>query len=166
MKIVVGVADMKISSQPGDVLVTHALGSCLGIVAYDPRANVGGMLHVMLPLSNVNPEKAKLNPYMFVDAGVPAFFRSIYDAGGLKPRLVVTVAGGANVQGVDMDRFAIGKRNYIVLKKILWKNGVLIDASDVGGKEARTMYLEVGSGRVWLCNRGVTTELQSACCAV
>ena len=159
MKHVVGVAEMKLSSSPGDVIVTHALGSCLGIAAYDPVAAVGGLVHVMMPQANVNPEKAQANPFMFVDSGVPAFFREIYKSGGLKGRLLVKVAGGANVHNSEGDRFAIGKRNYIVLKKLFWKNSVLIDAEDTGGTVARTMYLQIGTGRVWLTMAGVEKQL-------
>jgi chemotaxis protein CheD len=61
-----------------DLLVTHALGSCLGLMVYDPEARVGGLLHAMLPLSKINPEKARSNPFMFVDTGVPRLFRAIY----------------------------------------------------------------------------------------
>lgn len=158
MKHVVGVADMKIATEPGDVIVTHALGSCLGIAIHDPVASVGGLLHVMLPLSRVNPEKAKINPYMFVDVGVPAFFKQAIRHGGNKGRFIVKVAGGANVQH-SSDHFAIGKRNYIMLKKLLWKNGVLIDAEDIGGDSAKTMYLEIGSGRTWLSTAGAKKDL-------
>lgn len=165
MKHIVGVADMAVSSQAGDVIVTHALGSCLGITARDRTACVGGMLHVMMPQSGMSPEKAKANPYMFVDTGVPAFFSRLYDAGAAKSRLKVVVAGGASVQNVGSDRFAIGKRNFIFLKKLFWKNDILMDAEDVGGSHARTMYLDIGSGRVWLSTRGVTTELLSAAAA-
>jgi chemotaxis protein CheD len=154
MKHIVGVADMKIASSSGHVIVTHALGSCLGVAVYDPSRSVGGLLHVMMPMSSINPEKAKANPYMFVDTGIPAFFRKLYDAGAEKRRLVVKVAGGANVQGKSDDRFAIGKRNYIILKKIFWKNGIMIESEDVGGVSARTMYLEIGSGRCWLSTAG------------
>lgn len=150
---------MKIASQGEDTIVTHALGSCLGITIYDPVAQVGGMLHVMLPSSEINPDKAKANPYMFVDTGVPAFFRAMYDSGALKGRLVVKVAGGANVQAGGTDRFAIGKRNMIMLRKLLWKNGVLIESEEVGGSIARTMHLEVGSGRVWIESDGTKREL-------
>ena len=159
MKHIVGVADMKIISQPGDIIVTHALGSCLGIAIHDPCSYVGGILHVMMPLSNANPEKAKANPCMFVDTGLPAFFREAYTSGAVKGRLIVKVAGGANVQNIGNDRFAIGKRNYTILKKLLWKNGIMIAAEDTGGCCARTMYLEVGSGRVWLTTAGTIKEL-------
>lgn len=150
---------MRISGEPGDTVVTHALGSCLGIAVWDPAKRVGGILHVMMPQSNINPEKAKANPYMFVDTGVPAFFQKLYAAGGLKGRLVVKVAGGASIRCNGEDRFGIGKRNFIMLKKMFWKNGVLIDAADVGGEVARTMYLEIGDGRVSLSSAGVEKVL-------
>jgi chemotaxis protein CheD len=159
VKHVVGVAEMKLSASPDDLLVTHALGSCLGIAVHDPVVRIGGLVHVMMPQGNVNPQKAEANPFMFVDTGIPAFFREIYKSGGLKGRLVVKVAGGANVHNADNDRFAIGKRNYIVLKKLFWKNSILIDAEDTGGIVARTMYLEIGSGRVWLSTAGVEKQL-------
>jgi chemotaxis protein CheD len=155
----VGVADMKISREAGDLIVTHALGSCLGITAHDPVAGVGGMLHVMLPDARTNAEKAKANPYMFVDTGVPAFFRALYEAGAAKPRLVLKVAGGANVNNIGNDRFKIGKRNYVILKKLLWKNSVIIEGEDVGGNVARTMYLDIATGRVWLSTAGEEKEL-------
>ena len=150
---------MKMSTTPGDVIVTHALGSCLGLAVHDPVARVGGLLHVMMPEGRMNPEKAAANPFMFVDTGVPAFFRELYGAGGIKPRLVIKVAGGANVNNIGNDRFQIGKRNYVMLKKLLWKNSVLIDAEDVGGASARTMYMEIGTGRTWLTTAGVEKEL-------
>ena len=160
MKHIVGVADMKISCQSGDVLVTHALGSCLGVAVHDPAAVVGGLLHIMLPQASINPEKAQSNPFMFVDSGVPAFFHQLYAAGAVKARCVVSVAGGSNINGGDNDRFAIGKRNHLMLRKLLWKNGILVKAEDVGGTAPRTMYLEVGTGRTWLSTAGQERPLQ------
>ncbi len=159
MKHIVGIAEMKLSSEAGDLIITHALGSCLGIAIHDEVAGVGGVLHVMMPVSSINPEKAEKNPFMFVDTGVPAFFREVYAAGADKARLVVKVAGGANVQDSSSDRFAIGKRNIVTLKKLFWKNGILIDAQDVGGSKARTMYLEIGSGRTWVSTGREETQL-------
>ena len=159
MKIVVGVADMKISSTPGDTIVTYGLGSCLGVVVHDRIAAVGGLLHVMMPQSSINPDKAKSNPWMFVDTAIPLFFHEIYRAGGVKHHLVVKVAGGANVQNRLNDRFTIGKRNYTAFKKMLWRNGVLIDVEDVGGYDPRTVSLEIGTGRAWLNTAGCKKRL-------
>jgi len=158
VKYVVGVADMAIASAPGDVIVTHALGSCLGVAVYDPAARIGGLLHVMMPMSDVNPEKARSNPFMFVDTGVPAFMTALFNRGVDRRRMVVKVAGGANVHDNE-DRFAIGKRNYTVLKKLLWKNNVLIEAEDTGGSHPRTMSLDIDTGAVTLSTAGVSARL-------
>ncbi|MBD3293493.1 MAG: chemotaxis protein CheD [Armatimonadia bacterium] len=160
MKHVVGVAEMAISSEPADTLITHALGSCLGIAAHDPRARIGGLLHVMMPMSRINPEKAKDNPCFFVDTGVPHFLDMLFERGARKQDLVVSVAGGACVNRSETDRFAIGKRNFVVFKKLLWKNGILIAAQDVGGDKARTMRIEIASGRVELSSGSERWELE------
>ena len=158
MNLVVGVADMKISNKLDDVIVTYSLGSCIGIAIYDPVVKVGGMLHYMLPQSSINNGKLKKKPCMFADTGIPLLFKSTYALGAQKSNLIVKIAGGSQILD-DSEFFAIGKRNYITLKKMLWKNQVLIKSEHVGGSLSRTMYLEVGSGRTWLKIRGEKIEL-------
>lgn len=157
MRHIVGVAEAVVSAEPEDTIVTHALGSCLGLAIHDPVAHVGGLLHVMLPDSSINQEKARLNPWTFVDTGVPMLFRQLYQLGALKPRLVVNVAGGAAVQ--ENDRFGIGKRNVLMLRKLFWRNEVLVSGEDLGGSQPRTMYLHIGTGRVWISSRGQEYDL-------
>lgn len=160
VKYTVGVADMKISSGSDDVIITHALGSCLGITVYDPVAGVGGMLHVMLPTSTIDTAKAQANPYMFVDTGVPRLFLDAYKLGAQKERCIVRVAGGACLHSNEEDDFfSIGKRNFTALRKLLWKNGVLLKSSDVGGHDSRTMSLDLNTGAVSVKTNGVTREL-------
>lgn len=158
MRHVVGVGDMKLSSSPGDVVVTHALGSCIGVAIYDTKAKVGGILHFMLPLSSVNPEKAKANPAMFADTGIPTFFKAAYKLGAARSALKIKMAGGAQVFD-DKDFFAVGKRNQVVARKIFWKNNMLIEKEHVGGQMSRTMYLDIESGRTWLVVKGQEIEL-------
>ncbi len=160
MKHIVGVADMVVSAEPGDLIVTHALGSCLGICIHDPIANVGGMLHVMLPLSSTDPLKAAKNPYMFVDSGVPALFKEAYRYGAEKQRIEVKVAGGASLrESGKEDFFQIGQRNMVMLRKLLWKNGVLLKSHDVGGSISRTVFLEIGTGDVTVKANGTDKKL-------
>lgn len=156
----VGIAEMRFSNSAEDEIVTHALGSCLGIVVYDPVAMVGGMLHVMLPLSTIDPMKARANPSMFVDTGVPKLFMESYKWGAKKERLIVSVAGGAAVGSSERgDFFEIGKRNMIMLRKLLWKNGVILKASDVGGSVSRQMRLMMRDGRVLVRVEGTENVL-------
>jgi chemotaxis protein CheD len=159
MKTIVSIGDMKIATDPATVLVTHGLGSCLGIAVHDPHAGVAGMLHVMMPRSSVNPAKAKGNPYLFVDTGVPAFLEALTAAGASKGHWTVRVCGGASTQTSGTDHFEIGRQNYVMLRKILWQSGILIDAEDIGGSIARGLYIDVGSGRIWMSKAGVEYDL-------
>ena len=49
---------MKVSNNPADAVVTYSLGSCIGLVIYDPIAKAGGILHYMLPESGIDKEKS------------------------------------------------------------------------------------------------------------
>ena len=98
---------------------------------------------------------------MFVDTGVPELFRDCYRLGAVKERMIVKVAGGASAGAPgDPDQFQIGKRNILTLRKLLWKNGVLIQAQDVGGHQlARTMAMSMADGSITLKTGGVTSSL-------
>jgi len=147
--ITVGVGDLKISNDPEDTLITHALGSCIGVTVYDPEARVGGLLHYMLPESNLDPEKAKKSPFMFADTGIPILFRACYRYGATKKRMIVKVAGGGQIMD-ESGVFNIGKRNYTALKKIFWRNNVKITSEDIGGAVNRTIKLSIETGEVLL----------------
>jgi chemotaxis protein CheD len=153
-------AGLAVSADPDCELVTYALGSCLGVVVHDPSTHVGGLLHAMLPLSSTDPEKAAKNAAAYVDTGVPALFRACYELGARKDRMVVKVAGGASLAHAEEDDlFQIGARNMVMLRKLLWKNGVLLRAQDVGGRASRTVMLCVGTGVVTVKSGGDAYEL-------
>ncbi|WP_421775000.1 chemotaxis protein CheD [Gracilimonas sp.] len=149
MRKIVGVSDLKVSANEHEEIITHALGSCLGITVYDPVAKVGGMAHVMLPLAKSDPEKAKAKPAMYVDTGFGKLLNEVYELGAQKKNLEIIVAGGASMKkNKDDDYFKIGKRNFTVLRKLLWKNGFMISSQDVGGSTSRTMVLSIADGQV------------------
>jgi chemotaxis protein CheD len=149
MKKIVGIADMGITQGQDDGLITYSLGSCIGIIIYDSVARVGGLLHYMLPESQIDPQKAQKNPFMFADTGIPLLFKEAYRYGAVKNRIIVKVAGGAQILD-DSGFFNIGKRNYMAMRKILWRNNVLIKAEDIGGQVSRTIRLDPETGKVWL----------------
>ena len=158
---VVGVADVKYSSDTEVRLVTYALGSCLSVSVHDPVARVGGLLHVMLPTGAIDPEKMLQNPSMFVDSGVPALFKECYKLGARKERMIVKVAGGSHTGATDEDdKYQIGKRNLLALRRLLWKNGVMLHAQETGGVQvSRTMWLDIGTGEVTLKVNGTECKL-------
>ena len=149
MKRIVDIADLQVAKANGDpsTLITYSLGSCIGLAIWDPVTHVGGMLHYMLPDSSISPEKAEKNPAMFADTGLPSLFKNAYKLGAEKKRLTVKVAGGSQLLD-DEGTFNIGKRNYLILRKIFWKNGVMIDGEHVGGSLSRTLTLDLCTGRV------------------
>jgi len=142
----VGIAEMKLSDQPSDVLVASSLGSCLGIAAYDPERKLAGMIHCLLPLSKSDPEKAQSNPATYVDTGVIELIRAM---GGKPSNLLLMAVGGANIND-ENNVFEIGKKNFIVLKKILWKNDLLLQVEDIGGNLSRTLTMHVDTGKAFV----------------
>lgn len=155
---VLGIGEMGISTVPDETLITYSLGSCVGLTLYDPEVGVGGMIHCMLPLSRMDPEKAKARPCLFTDTGIAALIQGILDRGGSRKRFIAKVAGGGQPLD-DNGMFKIGERNYTVLRKILWKNNILIDAEDVGGKKARTLVLYMARGTTAVRAGGQETPL-------
>lgn len=149
VNIIVGVSDMKVSNDPDGILITYSLGSCIGVAVYDPVVRVGGLLHFMLPESALDEAKAQRNPSMFADTGISVLFKSAYQLGAVKARMKVVVAGGAQVLD-QKGFFNIGKRNHMAVRKIFWKNRVMVHHEDVGGNVNRTVKLEIGSGNTWL----------------
>ncbi len=154
----VDISDMKIARKPEDVIVTYSLGSCVGLTLYDPIAGLGGMIHCMLPLSKIDPEKARIKPYMFVDTGVAAMLGELYALGAQRQNLIAKVAGAGSPLGRE-ETFRIGQRNYTILRKFLWKNNILIEKEDVGGSKARTLYLYMADGKTTVKSEGKEVEL-------
>jgi chemotaxis protein CheD len=157
-QIIVDIADMKISTDPNAVIVTYALGSCIAAVIYDPTLRAGGMIHYMLPQSEASPDKAKERPAMFADTGIPMLFHAMYAVGCKKSNLIVKVIGGGSLYD-DHGHFAIGQRNYTILRKMFWKAGVMITAEDVGGAKSRTARLFIDTGRCTVLSSGEEVEL-------
>jgi len=149
VNLIVGVSDMKVSNDPKATLVAYSLGSCIGISIYDSIAKAGGLLHYMLPESGIDVTKAEKNPFMFADTGIPALFKAAYELGAKKQRMRVIVAGGAQI--IDQKGFFnIGKRNHMALRKLLFKNNVMIAHENVAGNANRTIKLNIGTGETFI----------------
>lgn len=158
MNHIIGIAEMKVTNQPDDVLVTYSLGSCIGLTLYDPVAQVGGIIHCMLPVSKIDPAKAAEKPLMFTDTGATMLIQKTFDMGAERHRLIAKVAGASSMFD-DQGLFKISERNYTMLRKVLWKNSILIAAEDVGGSMARTMVLYMQNGKTTIKSGGIEKEL-------
>lgn len=146
-RIVVGVAELAVTNQSAAVLSTYALGSCIGVVAYDASARAAGLLHLMLPDSTISPEKAARQPAMFADTGIPALFNSLAGVRAQRARTTLYVTGGASVLS-GPDSFQIGERNAVVVRRMLGVYGCRVAGFEVGGFVNRTLHLSVATGEL------------------
>jgi chemotaxis protein CheD len=153
----VEIGGLVVSSDPDDVLISYALGSCLGLAVYDPVLRIGGLIHSKVPIARQARPELGGGPAICADVGTMTLLQRIYDAGGRKERLIVTIAGCGNpVAAITHD---IGRRNHTIARKVLWKNGLLVHAEDVGGDKPRTIQLNVGDGEVTVKSHGETIRL-------
>ena len=154
----IGIGQMRISDEPNVVLTAPNLGSCLGIAIFDPETKRGGLIHCLLPLSKTNPEKAAEEPLQFVDTGLVFMLQEFVRLGSNKNKLLIAVAGGSNISD-ENKVFEIGVRNYTILKKVLWKNNLLLKGEDCGDSVARTVTLSINTGEVWVRSNGQSKKL-------
>lgn len=146
-RVIVGVGDMAASNNPQVLITTYALGSCIGVVAYDPAAKAAGLLHLMLPDSKISPDKVRTQPAMFADTGLPLLLRALVGLKAEPRRLRIFLAGGASVLN-GADPFKIGERNIIAVRALLAAQGLRAHAEDVAGTVNRTVSIEVSTGAV------------------
>lgn len=151
-------SDAKVSGNSSDVLVTYSLGSCIGVCLYDPATNVGGMLHYQLPDSKMDPDRARGKPFMFADSGMRILVEKLVAMGAKKKRMQIRIAGGASMD-TGPKGFDIGKRNHLAFRKIMWKNGMFVDAEDVGGFSPRNVYMDIADGTVTVKSNGLEKRL-------
>jgi chemotaxis protein CheD len=151
--LTVGIGDCKVSNDPSDTIVTHALGSCIAIMLYDPMAKVAGLLHYMLPESDIDRDRATKQPFLFADTGIPLLLENARRLGAVKGRSVVMAAGGAQMLDPN-GAFNIGQRNHVAMRKICRKAGIIVHKEEIGGTSSRTVRVSVSNGRVQLTTSG------------
>ena len=142
-KIIVGISDQKLCKSP-DVLVTYALGSCVGICMIDKVLGIAGLAHIMLPDSSAIPNDK--NKFKFADTGIQLLYESMIKNGAAASRITAKIAGGANMFATTTPAMSIGDRNVEATKKALAKLGVPIIASDTGLNYGRTVSFNASDG--------------------
>jgi len=147
--IVLGVGDWAVSDDAMDVIKTYALGSCVAVIIYDVSVRIAGMVHIALPDSAVDPEKAATQPGYFADIGVAVMIEEMKRRGATRAHVWVKLAGGATVMD-PKGIFDIGKRNVLAIKRALWRSSLGPIAEDTGGGTSRTVSMAVADGTVAL----------------
>lgn len=153
--VMLGIGDYGTSRSPGDIVKTLALGSCVAVVMLDPKTHSVGMVHIALPDSLIDPQKARSKPGYFADTGVPVLIQEMKNLTGSKngKEFMIKLAGGASIMDPN-NTFNIGKRNVLAVKKILWTYGMGPTAEDVGGYISRSVMVDVDTGTVTIISPG------------
>lgn len=140
----IGVAEHKIAETP-DKLVTLGLGSCIGLVLYDPAVKVGGMVHIMLPTAQMRTTVT--NRFKFADTAILDMLDLVTQAGASRRRLRAKIAGGAHMfqTAGTIDIMNVGQRNIAMCKKMLEENRIILDGEDVGGSSGRSIEFSCDS---------------------
>ncbi|MBP5331595.1 MAG: chemotaxis protein CheD [Lachnospiraceae bacterium] len=136
--IKVGMADLNTCKTP-DAITTLGLGSCIGVVLYDPRKKICGMVHVMLPDSTAI--KNNDNVAKFADTGIKALLDQLEKIGVTKSSLSAKIAGGAQMFAFNTnnDMLKVGQRNAESVRKVLQGYNIRIVAEDCGANYGRTI---------------------------
>jgi chemotaxis protein CheD len=141
--IEVGVGKLAVAAYPS-VLMTPALGSCVGVTLWDPAKQRGGMAHVMLPAKTdtaMDGENTR-----FATVAVPMLVDKLGRLGSPAKRLEAKLAGGAAMFRGDSGIATIGDRNVIAVIEELERSGVRFAGQDTGANYARTIELHLDTG--------------------
>ena len=151
-KLVVGIADMKMASREG-MLITYALGSCIGICLYDPVLRLAALVHVMLPLNMETGRKSPLKP---ADSGIRETLKQMEARGAKRSRITAKIAGGARMFDVPGNGSLgnIGQRNIESVHMTLKREGIKLLKEDVGGSVARTLLFDAATGQACVRSYG------------
>lgn len=143
--VVVKVADFRVGCS-GDVLVTYGLGSCVAIVLYDPKIQVGGLAHILLPTPSLARRGA--DPRKFPQTAIPSMLEEMAELGASKRRITARLVGGAAMFATQAATIQMGERNIVSTRRTLGANSIPVVGEAVGGTFGRTVRLHVDSGIV------------------
>ncbi|MCX5753341.1 MAG: chemotaxis protein CheD [Candidatus Krumholzibacteria bacterium] len=144
----VEVAQLRVGQAPMRI-ATMALGSCLGIVLFDPEARIGALAHAMHPRRE--RVKNNMNRAKFVDSVIPLLVERMLQWGARRERIVAKIFGGARMfDGFTGCRgvLQIGDENVVAAREVLKEFGIPLVAECVGGRTGRTIVLDVSDGSV------------------
>jgi len=135
----VGIGEVQVR-QGNEVLVAYGVGSCVVIMLYDTKKQVGGLAHCLLPSGNKNSLK-------YPRGAIEEIIRQMSALGVNTNKLVAKIVGGATMfEGFE--RHAIGRRNIKRAREELDRIDIPVIAEDVFGTWGRSVFFHIESGEV------------------
>ena len=140
-EIAVRMGEIAVSSQPGEVLLSLGLGSCIGLALVDQRRGIAGLAHIMLPeaIAGGGPVGK------FADLAVPELVTRTVALGTSRPMLKAVLVGGAQMFAFGgSGAMDIGVRNQTAVREALADLRIPVVATAVGGSKGRTIRVVPG----------------------
>lgn len=172
MDIEVHMGDIAVIDGPHN-LITSGIGSCLVVTLYDPKRQIGGLAHTMLPSSPTQRTEhdtqlsgglssgtlsgrqtclvaeqvsTKVKDTKYIDVAIDEMLQRMVTQGAKRQDLEAKLIGGANMfPSFDSD---IGKDNVLSAKEKLTKEGIRIVGECVGGTQGRSVEFSPTTGVV------------------
>lgn len=117
------------------------LGSCVGLVLFDPQKRLAAMAHIVLPRSDGRvPIAGK-----FADTAVESMTDSLARVGASTARLVAKLAGGSNMFD-SKGPFQIGQQNVEAVRGQLDRFRIRLLGEHVGGTRGRRTTFNCRTG--------------------
>ncbi|MCB1158308.1 MAG: chemotaxis protein CheD [Leptospiraceae bacterium] len=149
----VGIAEIRSAKSP--YVLRTTLGSCIGVVLYQPDMKIGAIAHIMLSKDPIGRDKLK-NPDKYVETAMPRLIQ-MFESEGCRPGTYsARVFGGASMFKNINSSFLqhIGEDNINTVREFLQWNQIPLLVEDVGGHEGRTISLYLDDGRILLKKAG------------
>lgn len=129
------------------------LGSCVAVCLHDAEMGIGGMNHFLLP-SHRSGRHMDTDQILAGDYSMEVLLNALLAKGARKHKLVAKAFGGGNV--ISTIRMAIGKRNADFAREWLAREGIPLQAHDLGGPWSRKVVFVPATGEAY-CRR-ISTE--------
>jgi chemotaxis protein CheD len=129
-------------------MLISKVGSGVVICIHDPEANIGGLLHILMPedLLEAFPRIEKGNTgFAYIENVIEDFINSLKRHGAGKKRIRIKLYGGSSIVEEVVDS---GLKNYVFAKEWLMRKGLLIASEDIGGKSCRRIMFLAHKGKV------------------
>ncbi len=154
----VRMGELSVSRTPGHVLASIGLGSCIGLVLFEPSRSLLGLAHIVLPSSEGNPD-AMVGK--FADRAIPALIEQMTSLGARRPMIEAVLVGGAQMFALKTaSTLDVGRRNEEAAREALTVAGVKVRAAATGGSKGRTVRAYVDTGVITVKEPGaVEVEL-------
>lgn len=141
--------DLKVTSQ-GDVLETRGVGSCVVICLWCPKSKIGGMAHMLLPLSHGFDSSFQNSPGIFPDVAIPFLLKEMELEGGVRNSFEAKLIGAGNMFPENGPGFLgdIGSNILSSVMKTLEENRIPIINQCVGGNWGRKVIFQTETGEI------------------